>query len=195
MYHGRANVTVASNFLGKPLYLQPDFPNPNTDSMIVKTRKYKLENSTYIKLGLMNVLREQWWVFLIAAAIMCGAFFIFSWWWIIGPLIALVLYILFWVIQFAGVTQLEQNKILFERLNYEINSQQVLIKVSSKQGMPLKWDMIKKARVGKDYFLLIVSKAQLIHLPFRIFKTDNERKFVETILKRKGYVKEKNSDG
>ena len=158
--------------------------------MIVKTRKYTLDNGTYIKLALANILREQWWVFLIALALMSGAFFVFSWWWIIGPLIALVLYVLFWVIQFAGVTQLEQNKVLFERLSYEINSQQILIKVSAKQGMPLKWNMIKKARVGKDYFLLIVSKAQLIHLPFRIFNTDNERRFVESILKRKGYVKE-----
>ena len=157
--------------------------------MIVKTKKYKLETGTYIKLGLSNILREQWWVFLIAVAIMCGAFFIFSWWWIIGALIALALYVLFWVIQFAGVTQLEQNKVLFERLSYEINSQQVLIKVNPKQGMPLKWDMIKKARVGKDYFLLVVSKAQLIYLPYRIFNTDNERRFMETILKRKGYVK------
>lgn len=157
--------------------------------MIVKTKKYQLEKGTYIKMAMKNLIREQWWVFLIAAAIMCGAFFIFSWWWIIGPLIALVLYFLFWLIQFAGVTQLEQNKILFERLTYEINSQQVLIKVNPKQGMPLKWDMIKKANIGKDYFLLIVSKAQMIHLPFRIFNTENERKFMETILKRKGYVK------
>ncbi len=157
--------------------------------MIVKTKKYQLEKGTYIKFALKNIVREQWWVFLIAAAIMCGAFFIFSWWWIIGALIALLLYFLFWLVQFAGVTQLEQNKILFERLSYEINSQQVLIKVNPRQGMPLKWEMIKKAQIGKNYFLLIVSKAQMIHLPFRIFNTDNERKFLETILKRKGYVK------
>lgn len=157
--------------------------------MIVKTKKYQLEKGTYIKMAMKNIVREQWWVFLIAAAIMCGAFFIFSWWWIIGALIALVLYFLFWLVQFAGVTQLEQNKILFERLSYEINSQQVLIKVNPRQGMPLKWEMIKKAAISKDHYLLIVSKAQMIHLPFRIFNTDNERKFLETILKRKGYVK------
>lgn len=157
--------------------------------MIVKTKKYKLSTGTYIKLAMFNILRQQWWVFLIVGALMCGAFFVWSIWWIIGPLIALVLYLLFWVIQFAGVTQLEQNKILFERLNYEINSQQVMIKVNPRQGMPLRWDMIKDARIGKDYFLLIVSKAQLVHLPFRIFNTENEKKFVETILKRKGYVK------
>ena len=157
--------------------------------MIVKTKKYKLENSTYIKLAMKNILREQWWVFLIALAIMCGYFFAPSIWWIIGALIALVLYILFWLIQFAGVTQLEQNKILFEKLSYEITSQQVLIKVNARQGMPLNWTNIKKAEVGKDAFNLFVSKAQLIHLPYRIFNTDNERKFVETILRRKGYIK------
>jgi hypothetical protein len=158
--------------------------------MIVKTKKYTLEKGTYIKLAMLNIVKEQWWVFLIAIAIACGAFFIWSWWWIIGAAIALTLYFLFWLIQFAGVTQLEQNKILFERLSYEINSQQVLIKVNPKQGMPLKWEMIKKAQIGKDYFLLIVSKAQMVHLPFRIFNTENEKKFVETILRRKGYVKQ-----
>ena len=158
--------------------------------MIVKTRKYKLPNGTYIKLALKNILMEQWWVFLIALAIASGTFFIpTTYWFIIGAIIALLLYFLFWWIQFAGVTQLEQNKILFEKLGYEIDSRQVLIKVSSKQGMPLTWDKIKRASVGKDHFLLIVSKAQLIYLPFKIFNTDNERKFVESILKRKGFIK------
>lgn len=157
--------------------------------MIVKTRKYKLETGTYVKLAMKNILREQWWVFLIAIAIMCGYFIVPSIWWIIGALIALVLYILFWLIQFAGVTQLEQNKILFEKLSYEINSQQILIKVNPKQGMPLTWANIKKADVNKDAYVLFVSKAQLIHLPFKIFNTENERKFFETILRRKGYIK------
>lgn len=157
--------------------------------MIVKTRKYQLNTGTYIKLALVNILKEQWWVFLIVLLIMSGYFLAPSHWWITGALIAFVLYILFWLIQFAGVTQLEQNKILFEKLAYEIDSRQVLIKVNTKQGMPMSWENIKKAQVGKDYFLLVVSKAQLIHLPFKIFKTDNERKFVTTILKRKGLVK------
>src|SRR5690606_9595549 len=102
--------------------------------MIVKTKKYKLETGTYIKLALKNILKEQWCVFLIAIAIMCGYFIIPSHWWITGALIALTLYVLFWLIQFAGVTQVEQNKILFEKLSYEIDSRQVMIKVNTKQG-------------------------------------------------------------
>jgi hypothetical protein len=157
--------------------------------MIVKTRKYQLSTGKYIRLSLLNILRGQWWVFLIAIAIASMTFIIPSHWWWIGTLIALVLYGLFWLIQFAGITQMEQNKILFERLNYEISSQQLLIKLNPKQGMPMKWENIKKAYVGKDFFLLVISKAQFIYLPFKIFNSDNDRKFMETILRRKNYIK------
>jgi hypothetical protein len=157
--------------------------------MIVKTRKYKLATGTYIKIGLLNILKEQWWVFIIYLAICAMYLVIHSWWWIIGATIALVLYFLFWLIQFAGIPQLEQNKVLFEKLGYEIDSRQILVKVSSKQGMPITWDMIKRATIGKNHFVLVVSKAQIIHLPFRIFNNENQVKFVETILKRKGLIK------
>jgi hypothetical protein len=157
--------------------------------MIVKTKKYQLSTKKYIKLGMLNILRSQWWVILIALAIASMTFVIPSNWWWIGSLIAFVLYGLFWLIQFAGVPQLEQNKILFERLNYEITSQQIMIKLNPKQGMPMKWENIKKAFVGKDFYLLVLSKAQFIYLPFRIFNSDNERKFMETILRRKNYIK------
>ena len=157
--------------------------------MIVKTRKYKLETGKYIKIALVGVLRQQWWVGLIVLGIMSGSLIIWSHWWITGALIALALYILFWIIQFAGITQMEQGKILFERLNYEITSQQILIKISSKQGMPIKWDQVKRAKKSKSGFILWMSKVQLIYFPFKIFNTENERKFIETILKRKEYLK------
>ncbi|MGF1636169.1 MAG: hypothetical protein ACFCUU_03780 [Cyclobacteriaceae bacterium] len=157
--------------------------------MIVKTKKYKLPTGKYIKIALAGVLKQQWWVHLIVVALMSGAFFIWSIWWIIGPLIAYGIYILFWLIQFAGVTQLEQGKLLFEKLTYEINSQQILIKLNPKQGMPMKWDQIKRAQKRKDDFVLFASKAQIIHWPYKIFNNDNDRKFVESILKRKGLLK------
>lgn len=156
--------------------------------MTVKTKKYKLDSGTYIKLALINILKQQWWVSIAAVAICTGYFWIANIWWFIGAGIGLVLYLLFWLIQFAGVTQLDQTKMLFDRLSYEITSRQVLIKVNPKQGMPLKWDQFKKGSKGKDYLLLIVNKAQLIYLPFKIFNSDNERKFVESIMKRKGLI-------
>ena len=97
--------------------------------------------------------------------------------------------LLFWWVQFYGVTQLDQGKMLFEKFSYEISSQQIIMKINPREGMPLKWDQIKRAAVGKDYFVLFINKAQLIHLPFRIFNTENERKFLSSILRNKGLVK------
>ena len=157
--------------------------------MLVKTKNYRFEKKDYVRLAMGNILRQQWWVSLIVVAICLLYFWIPSIWWFIGAGIAVLLYLLFWWIQFYGVTQLEQGKMLFERLSYEINSQQVVIKLNAREGMPMRWDQIKGAKVGKDYFLLMVNKAQLIHLPFKIFNSENERKFLTSILRNKGYIK------
>lgn len=143
----------------------------------------------YVKSAFGNLIKEQWWAILVYLAICGGYLWIPNHWWVTGASIALTLYILFWLIQFAGISQLEQGKFMFEKLSYEINSQQILIKLNSKKGMPMKWDNIKKAKVGKDYFLFTINKAQHIYLPHRIFNSNNEIKFVGTILKRKGYIK------
>jgi hypothetical protein len=157
--------------------------------MIVKTRNYKLDKKEYRKLALINILKKQWWVSLIVLAICLGFIWIHSIWWFIFAILGGGLYLLFWWIQFYGVTQLEQGKMLFEKFSYEITSQQIVMKLNAREGMPLKWDQIKSAQIGKDYFLLFVNKAQLIHLPFRIFNTENERKFLTSILRNKGLIK------
>jgi len=160
--------------------------------MTVKTKKYQLNNKTYISIALKSVLIEFWWAWLVPVAIMMVPIFVEgSLGWCIGISITLiVLYILFWLIQFAGVTQLEQNKILFERLSYEIDSRYVMIKLDSKRGMPVNWETITKAKKGKDHLLLFMSKVQFIYLPNKIFKTENDIKFTEAILKRKNLLKD-----
>ena len=158
--------------------------------MIIKTRNYKLDKKTYIKLALKNILKQQGWIAGVAALAICLCYFwIPSIWWFIGAGIGLGLYLLFWWIQFFGVTQLEQGKMLFEKFSYEINSQQILMKINPREGMPMKWDQIKKAAIGKDFFVLFVNKAQMIYLPFKIFNNENERKFLTSILKTKGFIK------
>ena len=160
--------------------------------MIVKTKNYKLDKQIYIKLALKNILLQQGWIAAVAALILCLCYFIpgaSTIWWFIGAFVGLGLYLLFWWIQFYGVTQMEQGKMLFEKFSYEITSQQLIMKINPREGMPIKWDQIKKATLGKDYFLLIVNKAQMIHLPFKIFNTENERKFLTSILKNKGLIK------
>src|SRR4028119_2390699 len=99
--------------------------------MIVKTRKYKLENSTYIKLAMKHLLRTQWyWAAVPLGIIILNIILNLTvypniWIYFMAPL-AIILYLLFWAIQFTGVTQLEQNKVLFQKLLYEIDGRQIL---------------------------------------------------------------------
>jgi hypothetical protein len=158
--------------------------------MIVKTKNYKLDKKTYINLALKNILKRQGWIAAAGAFVIClGYIWVPSIWWFIAAFLGLGLYLLFWWIQFYGVTQLEQGKMLFEKFSYEITSQQIIMKINAREGMPLKWDQISRAEIGKDAFVLFVNKAQLIHLPFKIFNTENERKFLGSVLKNKGLAK------
>ncbi|HTF17438.1 MAG TPA: YcxB family protein [Chryseolinea sp.] len=160
--------------------------------MIVRTKNYKLEKKVYINLALKSILKKQGWMALVGAVVLSLGYFIpgaNSIWWFIGAVIGVGLYVLFWWIQFYGVTQLEQGKALFEKFSYEISSQQILMKKNPREGMPLKWDQIQKVDIGPDYFALFVNKAQVIYWPYKIFNTDNERKFVASILKNKGLLK------
>ncbi len=161
--------------------------------MIIKTKKYQLPKKTYIQVALMSILKKQWWF--IGGPILLGsiAFALpaYKWWFIVTAILVVVLYILFWAIQFVGVTQLPQNQIMFDRLSYEIDSRQIMIKVDPRRGSPIAWDLIKEAYAKKDHFVFMVSKAQIIYLPYKIFNSDYEVKFVETILKRKEFIKAK----
>ena len=158
--------------------------------MIVKTKNYKLDKKTYVGLALKNVLKRQGWIAVSVAVVLCLMYiFAPSIWWFIAAFVGLGLYILFWYIQFYGVTQLEQGKMLFEKFSYEITSQQIIMKINAREGMPIKWDQISRAETTKDAFVLFVNKAQLIHLPYKIFNTDNERKFLASILRNKGFIK------
>jgi hypothetical protein len=158
--------------------------------MLVKTKNYKLNKKTYITLAFKSIMKKQGWIAALAAFVLCLMYiWVPSIWWFIAAFVGVALYMLFWWIQFYGVTQMEQGKMLFEKFHYEITSQQIIMKISPREGMPLKWDQIKSARIDKDAFVLFVNKAQLIHLPFRIFNTENERKFLTSVLKTKGLIK------
>lgn len=154
--------------------------------MTIKTKKHKFSPSTYVYFGLSALLAEQakWGVpllLLLFSALSYGA----RTGWMLATSLALLLYIGFWALQFYGVTLLEENRLLFERLSYQLSSREIYIQMTSTQGMPLDWGQIKKARQGKDYFLLTISRAQLIYLPYKVFNSRHEIKFLETVLKRK----------
>lgn len=154
--------------------------------MIIKTKKTQLDKNTYIKIALVNALKQQWWAFLIALGI-CS-FVWLSYWFVVVGVVAAILFVAFWAVQFAGITQVEQYKVLFDKYTYEIDGRQILIKMNDKQGMQMKWENIQTATKTKDAYILYVSKGQFVHLPFKIFNSDNDVNFFEALMKRRNLI-------
>ncbi|MBC7387711.1 MAG: YcxB family protein [Opitutaceae bacterium] len=157
--------------------------------MTIKTKKYQLKKNEYIKMALLMVLKKTWWYgFGPLAFIILGFFVPYGGWYIGFGIIAALLFVAFWAIQFVGVTQMEQNKVMFEKLAYEIDSRFIVIKLNTKQGMQMNWDTIQKAEKQANAFLLIVNKAQFLHFPFSMFNSESDIKFFEALLKRKNLI-------
>ncbi|MFM7023676.1 MAG: YcxB family protein [Flavobacteriales bacterium] len=157
--------------------------------MIIKTKKYQLTHSKYIKLALGMLLRKEWWygfgpLLLIGIGIIADYF----WTFLIIALVIAIGYILFWLIQFAGLTQHEMGKVMFYNVSYDIDSKQIIMKFDAQRGMPMQWNGIKKVVKTKDAFILSFSKAQFFHLPFDIFRSQNDLKLMETIISRKNLL-------
>jgi hypothetical protein len=159
--------------------------------MTVTTKKYALEKNDYIKLAFFQHLKDQWYWLLIPAGIMIlGLIFNFTgvyknWWILITAFIGGLLYLAFWGAQFAGVTQQEANKQMFDKFIYEIDSRHIMIKVNAKEGGIMKWDNVRSIEKTKDAYLLHMGKAQFLKFPFSIFTSTNDIKLFETIVKRK----------
>lgn len=181
--------------MAKKIYQQQGFMPPvMTNPTAIKTKKYALETSIYTKLGLQQVWKEQWkWIAvpigLILLNLVINLTDVYHNIWIyILVVIGAALYALFWVIQFMGITQLEQYKPLFQRFAYEIDSRQILMKTSKEEGGIMKWDMIKSAQKTDVAYILIIARGQFVYLPFGIFNSDHDLKLMDRILTQKNLI-------
>jgi hypothetical protein len=165
-----------------------------SNPLAIKTKKFALEKNKFIGINMMQLIKNQWyWGFVPLALILINAILNFTgiyhnYWIYVLTLIGAIAYIAFWAIQFTGVTQLEQYKQLFNKYRYEIDSRQILMKMSDTEGGMIKWDMIKSARKDKEAYILDMGQYQFIYLPFTVFTTDNDRKLLDRILKDKGLI-------
>ncbi|MCY7352171.1 MAG: YcxB family protein [Cytophagaceae bacterium] len=173
--------------------------NPNsTPSNGIKTKKYALPTKTYTSLALRHLWRAQWyWSFVPLALIVLNvvlnvAGWYPNWWIYLVVVLGALLYVLFWGIQFTGVTQLEQNKPMFQRYVYEIDGRQILLRINAKEGGVIRWDMVQSVYKNKEAFVLVMGKHQFLYLPFSIFNSDNDLRFMESLLRRKELLKEGN---
>jgi hypothetical protein len=158
--------------------------------MIIKTKKFQFDKNQYIKFAMLNIAREWWWAWLVPAAVLLIPVFYKDTlgWSIFIALLLIVLYLLFWFIQFTAVTQLEQSKLLFERLRYEIDSRAIKVMKTDKEGFIIEWNKIQRVEKKKDGFLFVLSKAQFLYFPFDVFQGEQSVKLLETILKRKNLL-------
>lgn len=174
----------------QPVYQMPSNP------AAVRTKKYALDKKKYVALAMRQFFKAQWkWIFLPIALIFVNAVLSLTGvypniWIYVTIFVGVLLYVLFWVIQFTGITQLAQYKTLFEKYQYEIDPRQILMKINHKEGGVMKWDQIQDVYKDKDAFVFIISRGQFIHLPFSVFTTEHDLKVMERILKQKNFLKD-----
>ena len=153
--------------------------------MIIKTKKYRLPKSKYLKTSFLNLMIARWWIMLLLFIAMVSLFSIGYNKWGIFAVVVFVGYILLCFLQVYAVTLVKENKMIFERFSYQISSKQIIMQMSSKQGMTIGWDQIKKVKKKKGCFTLFINLGQFIYLPKHIFNNPQERKFLTILLKRK----------
>lgn len=189
-------VIVEKFFLGKDMQISRIFCNfeQNFQEMLIKTKKYELTPKVYRRVGMKYIFRKQWWlpvsifIGIIVLNIVINALGYKNWWiYLLAPLGAWLWYV-FWWIQYTGIPQLPQNKVMFEKYSYEISSQNILMKKTPQEAMMFKWDLIKEAHKDKEAITLVISKGQFLHFPFKVFNSENEIKFFELILSRKNLL-------
>ena len=186
--------------------------------MIVKTKKFALDQKTYINIALRQWVKENWkWAFVPLGLIILNVILNVTgaypniWIYIVIVLLT-ILYVLFWAVQITGIAQMEQSKPLFQKYIYEIDSRQILMRINAKEGGILKWSQIDSVIKDKDAYILFLnnedamknvkaswiartvtkglSKAQFLYLPFTIFNSENDLRFTDALLKRKGLLGE-----
>jgi hypothetical protein len=186
--------------------------------MIVKTKKYALEQKTYISVALRQWVLQNWkWGFvplgLILLNVVLSVTGVYPNYWIYIVIVLLtILYVLFWGVQITGIAQMEQSKPLFQKYVYEIDSRQILMRINAKEGGILKWNQIGSVEKDKNAYILFLdnaeamkgmkanwftravtkglAKAQFLYLPYTIFTSDNDLRFTDALLRRKGFLPE-----
>jgi hypothetical protein len=162
--------------------------------MIVKTKKFSLDKKIYIKKAFADQFKKiQIWLLIPVAVAILGLVLHFTgtyknWWILITAIIGGVLFVLFWYAQFYAAANMDQNKQMFDKFMYEIDSRQILVKINAKEGGIVKWDTIKSAEKDASGFFLHISRGQFLHFPNEVFNSDHDFKLFESILRRKSLL-------
>ena len=161
-------------------------------------------------MAVKQVWKKEWWYALIPLVLfLIPAIFSFSWWWVAAAVVVTLLFVLLRSVQVMSITQVEQGNPLFEKLMYEIDQKQLLLKKNEREGMTISWDMIATAAQKDEAFVMWLQAPKdsqlpggwkgwlaktfqvpvFLHLPYRIFNSPNDIKLMESLLRRKNLLK------
>jgi hypothetical protein len=181
-------------------------------SLAIRTKKTQLTTDAYTRMVMGEVWKKDWVYALIPFALgLLPAIFVHSWWWIVLAVVLTILFVLFRSAQVTGVTQMEQSKPLFERMAFEMDNKQILLRVGpEKEGkaMQLTWDLIGRATRDAEAYTLYLKPGTpptgmaawrlwlartfdvpvFLHLPLRIFNSPNDVKLFDSMLRRKNLL-------
>jgi hypothetical protein len=186
-------------------YRQAQQPSP----LAIRTKKYQFDPNTYTRIAMAEVWKKEWWRALIPFAVgLLPAIIWPSWWWLLLAVLLAAVFVLVRSSLVTGVTQMEQSKPLFERMSYEADQRQLVLRQSEQKAMALPWEQIGRVRRDPDAYLLYFKQVEppaelaswrrwvartfdvpvFLHLPIRLFNNDNDRKLFEALLRRKGLL-------
>lgn len=162
--------------------------------MIVKTKKFALDKKHYIRKAFTGQIDKMkiWFLIPVAVAVL-GLVLNFTgvyknWWILITAIVGAILFAAFWYLQFYAATQMDQNKQMFDKFAYEVDSRQIMVKLNAKEGGVIKWDMIQSAEKDKTGFYLHMGRGQFLHFRKEVFNSEHDQKLFESILRRKNLL-------
>lgn len=175
-------------------YQQPFINNGQTGMpQGIRTKKFALDQKTYMNLALRDWIRSEWYWFMIPLAVivinavlnLTGVYP--NWWIYVVAVLGAIAFAAFRAMQFTATTQVEQNKPMFEKYAYEFDSRQIFLwrNREKRDGGQLTWDMIRGVRKVRNAYLFDLGKYQYLYLPFEIFNSEHDVRMFETILNRK----------
>lgn len=151
--------------------------------MKVSTKYFSLPIGIYVKECFLNGIKSQWYVSLLLIISISVGFWFKMLWLIITASIFEVLYLLFWLLQFYAVQYIPQNQIMFKKMYYEFLDDKILMHLDAKMCAQFFWSFVKKIKRRKKYYILFLSKAQIIYVPKDSFSSQFELNMFEVLLK------------
>lgn len=158
----------------------------------IMTKKTQMEVKQFVTLGMKKVIKKYWWAFLVPPAIIMPGFI---WtgaliWLIAGALLVTGLYLAFWYLQFYGLSMHPQGKMLFEKQLYAITHEYlgIMKKETDPQGAMIPWTQVQLVEKTPTAYVVHVTLAQIMILPYDIFQSQQDLNFTEAIMRKHGLL-------